>query len=66
VTFAEEVGAIEGKRAEMTVEDDTLLIKVARRKRRRRYRLEQLVGQITEENRHPEVAWGPAVGDEAW
>ena len=66
VTFAREVGATEGKRAEMTVEDDALVIKVARPKRRRRYRLEQLVERITEENRRPETEWGPPVGNEAW
>jgi antitoxin MazE len=65
-TFAKEVGATEGKQAEMTVEDDALIIKVARPKRRRRYRLEQLIEHITEENRHPETDWGPAVGSEAW
>jgi antitoxin MazE len=65
-TFAKEVGATEGKRAEMTVERDALIIKVTRPKRRRRYRLEELVEQITEENRHAETGWGPAVGNEVW
>jgi antitoxin MazE len=64
--FAKEVGATEGKPAEMTVEDDALVIKVARPKNRRRYRLEELVDSITEENRHAESDWGPAVGFEVW
>lgn len=64
-TFAKEVGATEGKRAEMSVENDTLIVKVARPKPRR-YRLEQLVEQITEANRHGETDWGPPVGNEVW
>jgi antitoxin MazE len=65
-TFAKEVGATEGKRAEMTVADDALIIKVVRPKRRRRYRLGDLVEGITPENHHSEVEWGPAVGNEVW
>jgi len=64
--FAKEVGATEGKRAEMIVEDDALIIKVVRPKSRRRYRLEELVEHITEENRHAETDWGPPVGNEVW
>ena len=64
--FAKEIGAAEGKRAEMTVEDGTLVVKVARSKRRRRYTLEELVAGITKENCHPEIDWGPSVGNEAW
>jgi len=65
-TFAKEVGAAEGKKAEMTVEDDALVIKVARPKRRRRYRLGDLIDGITQENCHPEIEWGPPVGNEVW
>jgi antitoxin MazE len=64
--FAKEVGATEGKRAEMTVENGALVVKVAKPKKRRRYVLEQLIDDITEENRHPEVQWGPPVGNEIW
>jgi antitoxin MazE len=63
--FAKEVGAAEGKRAEMTVENGALVVKVARAKRRR-YNLEKLIAGITKENRHPEIDWGPPVGDEIW
>jgi antitoxin MazE len=65
-TFAKEVGASEGKRAELTVEDDALIIKVARPKRRRRYRLGDLIEGITPENYHSEAEWGPPVGNEVW
>jgi antitoxin MazE len=64
--FAKEVGASEGKRAEMTVEDDALIVKVARSKRRRRYSLGELIEGITPENYHSEVEWGRPVGNEAW
>jgi antitoxin MazE len=64
--FAEEVGAVEGKRAEMTTENGALVIKVAKPKKRRRYNLESLVNGITEENRHAEIGWGRSVGGEVW
>jgi antitoxin MazE len=58
-TFAHEVGASEGKCAEMTVEDDALIVKVARPKHRRRYSLGELIEGITPENYHSEIEWGP-------
>ncbi len=64
--FAKELGASEGKRAEMTIEDGALVVKVARSRKRRRYRLEELIAGITKENYHPEVEWGPPVGNEVW
>ena len=64
--FAKEVGAAEGKKAELTVENGALVVKIARPRKRRRYTLEQLLDGITEENRHAAIAWGPPVGDEAW
>ena len=30
------------------------------------YTLEALLEQVTEENRHAEIDWGPNVGGEAW
>ena len=64
--FAEEIGAVEGKRGEMTAENGTLIVKVAKPKRRRRFNLENLINGITEENRHPEFDWGAPVGGEVW
>jgi antitoxin MazE len=50
---------VKGKRA--------VVVKVIDRPRkRRRYRLEQLIDAISEENRHPETDWGPPVGNEVW
>ncbi len=64
--FAEEIGAVEGKRAEMTADNGVLVVKVSGPKKRRRYNLENLINGITEENRHPAVDWGPPVGNEIW
>jgi antitoxin MazE len=64
--FAEEIGAAEGKPAEMTAENGALVVKVTKRRKRRRYNLENLINGITEENRHPEIEWGPQVGNEVW
>jgi antitoxin MazE len=64
--FAKELGAAEGKRAEMTVENGALVIKVVRPRKRRRYRLEDLIVGITKERYHREIDWGEAVGNEVW
>jgi antitoxin MazE len=64
--FAKEVGASEGKRADMTVENGALVVKLAKAKKRRRYSLETLIDEITEENRHSETEWGQPVGNEIW
>jgi antitoxin MazE len=64
--FAKELGATEGKRAEMTVENGALVIKVVRPRKRRRYRLEDLIVGITKESYHREIDWGEAVGNEVW
>jgi antitoxin MazE len=64
--FVKEMGASEGKRADMTVEHGALVVKIVKPRTRRRYRLENLIAGITEENRHSEIEWGPPVGDEVW
>ncbi len=65
--FAEELGASEGKAAEMTVSDGKLVIEIKRPSRRkRRYTLDELVAGITPDNRHGEIDWGAPVGNEAW
>lgn len=38
----------------------------AARKKSPRYRLEDLLKQVTKRNRHPEIDWGPPVGREVW
>jgi antitoxin MazE len=63
---AEEIGASEGKQADMTVENGALVVKVTSKKKRRRYSLESLIAKITPENVHPETDWGPRRGNEVW
>jgi antitoxin MazE len=65
--FADEIGASDGKAAEMSVSNGKLVIEIARsQRRRRRYRLDELVAGITPDNRHEEIDWGPPVGNEVW
>ena len=65
--LAQEVGAREGKPAEITVENGALVLKpLARPKKRRRYTLEELLKGMTSENLHPETDWGPPRGKEVW
>lgn len=65
--IAQEIGATDGKTAEMSVRDGKLVIEVTKPKRRkRRYTLDELVAGITPENRHQELDWGPPVGNEVW
>jgi antitoxin MazE len=64
---AQEIGASDGKTAEMSVRDGKLVIEVTKpRRRRRRYTLDELVAGITPENRHEAIDWGPPVGNEVW
>ena len=65
--FADEIGASDGKIAEMTMSNGKLVIEVLRAKRRkRRYSLDNLVAGITPDNRYEEIDWGPPVANEAW
>ena len=65
--FADEIGAGDGKAAEMTVSNGKLVIETLRSQRRkRRYNLDELIAGITPDNRHGEIDWGPPVGNEAW
>ena len=34
--------------------------------KKQKYKLEELVSKITDENLHKEDIWGPAVGSEVW
>ncbi len=64
--FADEIGAREGKAAEMTVSDGKLVVALTQPRRKRRYSLDKLVAGITPDNRHEEIDWGPPVGNEVW
>ena len=64
--FAQEVGAAEGQRADLSVENGALVVKVLRPGKRRKYALDELLAGITDENRHTDVDWGAPRGDETW
>src|ERR1700726_486311 len=65
--FADEIGASDGKAAEMTVSNGKLVIEITRSRRRTgRYALDKRVAGITRDNRHEEIDWGPPVGNEVW
>jgi antitoxin MazE len=61
-TYARELSLAEGAELELTRVDGGLLL----RPRKREYRLEKLLEQITPESIHSETDWRSAVGGEAW
>jgi antitoxin MazE len=61
--LAELVELSDGRAVELGVEDGTMIVQPARK---RRYTLDELVAGITDENRHEEIGPGPSVGNEAW
>jgi antitoxin MazE len=60
--LAEQTRIEEGSEVELSVADGMLTI----RPRAPIYRLDELLAQITPENRHDEVDWGEPRGKEAW
>jgi antitoxin MazE len=52
----------EGTEVELTVTNGSLVVTLAGED----LSLDEMLAQITEENRHDEIDWGPAVGKEAW
>jgi antitoxin MazE len=65
--LAAAVNAGDGKRVELTVKGDTLLLRpVARPKRKPRYTLDELLAGMTRENVPQEVDWGLPRGSEMW
>jgi antitoxin MazE len=50
---------------DVSVNEGTLVIK-KRGYQRKKYSLEELVSQITDENLHEPTDWGPPCGREAW
>jgi antitoxin MazE len=61
-TLIKELDLAEGAEMEMTRVGDGILLKP----RKREYKLEDLLDQITPETIHGETDWGPHVGGEAW
>ena len=52
----------EGTEVELTVRNGSLVVTRAGED----LSLDEMLAQITEENRHDAIDWGPAVGKEAW
>jgi len=61
--IAERAALHEGDKLDVSVTQDGAIVL---RPSRRKYSLEELVSDITPENRHPEIDWGEPVGGEAW
>ena len=61
--MALELGLDFGSQVELIAEEGQIRIVPAKRPK---YTLEELVAQITPENRHEEIDWGPPVGKEVW
>jgi len=61
--LALETGLDFGSKVELILENGELRIVPVKEPR---YTLEELVAQITPENRHSAVDWGPPVGKEVW
>ncbi|HEX5077820.1 MAG TPA: AbrB/MazE/SpoVT family DNA-binding domain-containing protein [Geminicoccaceae bacterium] len=61
-TVADQARIEEGQEVELTVTDGCLTI----RPRARGYTLDELLEQVTPENRHDEVDWGKPEGGEVW
>ena len=61
--FAEESNLREDSAVDLSVRNGKLIVVPIAEPQ---FTLEELVGQITPENRHDEVKWGAPVGNEAW
>ena len=62
-SLAEEAGVVAGSEVELSIRRGDLVVKPARR---RKYRLKDLVRQMTSKNIHDEVDGGAPVGREVW
>ena len=58
--IAEQWGVHEGSAIEMISQGDQVVM------RKGTYNLDDMLGQVTADNLHPEVDSGPAQGNEAW
>jgi antitoxin MazE len=60
--LSEQVEIAEGSEVELSVADGAVTI----RPKARSYSLEELLEQVTPENRHEEIDWGEPQGKEIW
>ena len=64
---ADAVKASNGKRAELRVENGTLVLRpIAKATRKSRYTLDELLSGMTQDDLSQEVDWGSRRGNEAW
>ncbi|MBI2432525.1 MAG: AbrB/MazE/SpoVT family DNA-binding domain-containing protein [Candidatus Hydrogenedentes bacterium] len=61
--LADEAHLSEGTEIELSVVQGNVVLSPVNKIK---YRLEDLLAQITDENIHPEISSGPSVGREAW
>ncbi|AFZ13477.1 transcriptional regulator/antitoxin, MazE [Crinalium epipsammum PCC 9333] len=61
-TLVQQVEWTEGTIVSITIEDNRLVLSPVKPK----YRLEQLLENITPDMQHDEMEWGEAVGEETW
>lgn len=61
--FADEAGLETNSPVELVLQDGAIIIRAVRKKK---YQLEDLVAQITDENLHSETDTGAPVGNEVW
>ena len=62
-SFAEEVGLEDESPVDISLEDGKIIVQPVAPSE---FTLEELMAQVTEENRHHEIDTGPACGEEAW
>ena len=62
-SFAREVTVAEGSTVDLSVADGRLVVEPVPKKR---YDLQELLSQVTDENRHEEVLTGEPRGKEIW
>lgn len=60
-SLADETQIREGSKVELVRTPDGVLVKA---RRKPRYRLTDLLADVTPDNLHPETGWGPSVGRE--
>ncbi len=66
-TVADALKVSDGKRAEIRIENGTLVLRpIVRPARKPRYTLDELLSGMTKDNVPQEVDWGAPRGNEAW
>jgi len=66
-TVADALKVSEGKRAEIRIENGTLVLRpIVKPSRKPRYTLDELLGGMTKDNVPQEVDWGTPRGNETW